>query len=106
MVSDTRDVLGARASARASRPRSTPAGGERALKACGPIRASHFSRALVAVRLHLGLPHIDDAPRAPGVLVRGPTGRSMPFEGDAPGPPFTRVQRSEDWEVWTACPGL
>jgi hypothetical protein len=106
VVSDTRDVLwraGQRSTLQAAIDR---AGGERALKTCGPIRASHFSRALIASRLDLGLAHVGDAPRAPGVLVRAPYGRTAPFEGDAPGPPFTRVVHTNRWEVWTACPRL
>jgi hypothetical protein len=83
------------------------AGGEERLRACGPVRTAHITRALVALHAGVRLPGTKDLARAgAGVTLLPPPPSELQDQRPIParGPAGQRlVTRAGGWSVWASC---
>jgi hypothetical protein len=79
------------------------AGGARAIRRCGPVRANQPMKALVGWRLDVPLARLADRPRAPAAVLQAPPG----YAGEPPEPAvptgFAAAARAGDWTLRAAC---
>ena len=82
------------------------AGGEERLRACGPVRTVHLTRALVALHAGVRLPGIKDLAAGPGhdAAPAAAVGAAGPAADPGAGPAGQRlVARAGGWSVWSSC---
>jgi hypothetical protein len=82
------------------------AGGDAALRRCGPVRTYFLTRALVALTADVPLPAITDPHAGPGSTLLPPPPALLQDQRPVPrrgGPGERLVTRTRGWSIWSSC---